>query len=169
MKAILPKVPVSNGRNYADGKETVDTYNVVGLYRGVMVPVVTARAYMGRSAQASTVYASIWVSLGPRLSEDKQCVYFDNSTGGSGSAGGGGYHKVSAAIGDAIASAGIELYGDVYGKRYDYVDGQRVEQPENLKQRAYIGRVGDSAIKAALLAIGRAVLGSRAKLLVINN
>ena len=62
-----------------------------------------ARCYMGRPASASTVYASIWIQ--------SSGIY----TSGKGKAGGYGYHKESAAIGDAIKSAGIELSKDIEG------------------------------------------------------
>lgn len=155
MKAKIVTIS-SNGKNYGGNKEMIDCWNVVGKYKGKIVNVATCRAYMGRSRNASVVYASIWVWTDPHLSEDGERVYFSTSTSGTGSAGGWGYHKLSAAVGDAISSAGIELYGDVYGR-------------EDKKTRAYIGGVGDSAIHDALLAIGRAVLGGRAKLTVIHN
>ena len=99
MKATLVK-EVSNAKNYADKKETVHTYNVItdGLEN-----VITARCYMGRSASASTVYASIWI---------KSPGYHSS---GKGEASGYGYHKGSAAIGAAIESAGISLDTDISG------------------------------------------------------
>lgn len=124
--ATLPPVGLSNGKNLSQSKETVSTYSVIvidpkcdpaGLAakRQHMRELITVRVYMGRSRNASTVYASIWVN-GPLW------------TSGHGSAGGYGYHKASAAIGDAIRSAGIVLSSDING-------------------------CGDSAVESALRAI----------------
>ena len=99
MKATLER-EVSNAVNYGDKKETTRTYNVI---TDGLANVITARCYMGRSASASTVYASIWI----------------NSPGyhssGKGKASGYGYHKESAAIAAAIESAGITLDQSIEG------------------------------------------------------
>ena len=126
MKATIGK-QVSSAVNYGDKKELIKTFNVVtdGLKE-----VITVRCYMGRSASASTVYASIWVNAP------------DIHTSGKGKAGGYGYHKASAAIGDAINSAGITLDTDISG-------------------------VGNSAILDALTAIANA-LGFERVLIVEN-
>jgi hypothetical protein len=164
MKAVI-KSQVSNGRNYGNEKELVDIFNVVGKVNGELRDVVCCRAYMGRSSSASVVYASIWVHS-PGV-----------STSGKGSAGGGGYHKVSAAIGDAISSAGIELYGDVYegSNRYCYAEKRAYTDAElkarsrkAMTKRAHIGGVGDSAIESALFAIAKAA-GAKGKLLLVRN
>ena len=82
-----------------DNKELVSAYSlVVRLPSGEMREVVTVKCYMGRSASASVVYAVLWV----RCADGEW-------TSGSGSAGGYGYHRESAAIASAISSAGIEL------------------------------------------------------------
>ena len=82
-----------------DNKELVSAYSlVVRLPSGDMREVITARCYMGRSASASVVHAVLWV----RCADGEW-------TSGSGSAGGSAYHKESAAIADAVRSAGIEL------------------------------------------------------------
>ena len=126
MKAII-KENVSNAVNYGDKKELIKTFNVVtdGLKE-----VITVRCYMGRSASASTVYASIWVNAP------------DIHTSGKGKAGGYGYHKASAAVADAISSAGITLDTNISG-------------------------VGNSAIRDALTAIANA-LGFERVLIVEN-
>ncbi len=88
----------SNARR-PDNKELVSVYSlVVRLPSGDMREVITVSCYMGRSASASVVYAVLWV----------RCAD-GHWTSGSGSAGGYGYHKESAAIASAISSAGIEL------------------------------------------------------------
>lgn len=121
-----------NANNYGNKKELVGAYSVVGTLKGQLKEIVCCRSYMGRSRSASTVYASVWVKL-----------QSGEWTSGKGSAGGYGYHKESAAIGYAIASAGIELS--------DAIDGR-----------------GDSAIDAALLAIGR-MAGGEGELLLIRH
>jgi hypothetical protein len=82
-----------------DNKELVSAYSlVVRLPSGELREVITVKCYMGHSTSASVVHAVLWV----------KCA--DNHwTSGSGHAGGYGYHKESAAISDAISSAGIEL------------------------------------------------------------
>lgn len=82
-----------------DNKELVSAYSlVVRMPSGELREVVTVKCYMGGSASASVVYAVMWVRC-----KDGEW------TSGSGSAGGYGYHKESAAIADAVRSAGIEL------------------------------------------------------------
>lgn len=121
----------SNGKNHGDKRELVSAYSVIALIGCELREVVTARAYMGRSASASTVYASIWVS--------GKGVY----TAGSGSAGGYGYHKESAAFAAAIRSAGIELDADIAGR-------------------------GEGAMRDAFEAIARAI-GARGKLITVSH
>lgn len=116
MKAKIVK-PAQNARNYGGEKEQVSTWTVTAVRAGNIEYPVSARCWMGRSRNASTVYASIWVH-GRGV-----------ETAGSGNAGGWGYHKESAAIGEAIKSAGIELYGSPYAPRRD--------EPTDFTKRAY--------------------------------
>lgn len=116
--------------NYGVEKELISSWNVVVNSAEGLKNIITARCYMGRSASASTVYASVWVN-GP-----------DHFTNGTGKAGGYGYHKQSAAIAEAIRSAGIELDKDIAG-------------------------VGDSAIEEALEAIASALGFDNC--LIVNN
>jgi hypothetical protein len=67
---------------------------------------------------------------------------------GQGQAGGGGYHKASAAMAAAVEDAGIVLRGDVYWRK-------------STKDVARIGGVGESAMLEALQAIARAATGKR--------
>lgn len=127
---------VYNAANMHGQKECVNSWIVNVIHKGEIVSPVRAFCWMGRSSNATTVYASIWVH-GKKI-----------ETTGSGSVGGCGYHKESAAIQEAIASAGIELYDAETGKR------------------AYIDGVGDSAIHHALEAIARA-LGYRGKVSIV--
>lgn len=168
----------SNGKNLSGDKETMDTYNVIALYKGHLTEVVNCRVYMSRSRTASMVHASIWVRVGLTLAEDKQRVYATDTLSGHGAAGGYGYHKASAAIGSAIDSAGIELYGSPYdgSYRWDH-DSNRERTAEEIaaivkkesKKRAHIGGVGDSAVESALKAIAHAVVGKKVKLLLVRN
>lgn len=150
-----------NAINYGGQKETVSKFVVMDKNGKEFVD---CRVYIGRSRYASRVYASIWVN--------GNGVY----TSGKGSAGGYGYHKESAAIQDAIGSAGIELYGDVYDHSHRWNYGENRENtPAEIaaikrrlaKNRAYIGGVGDCAVKAALLAIAKAA-GLKGKPLFVS-
>lgn len=144
MKATLPKQDVSNGKNRSNEKELVSYWKVIAYSKGEFHEPVDCRCWMGRSNSASTVYASIWIR------DDRNQRWY----AGNGSAGGYGYHKESAAIQEALTSAGVELRGDVYGRNGD------------SKQVAHIDGVGESAIKSAMEAIARA-LGFR-KFTVVN-
>lgn len=103
MKATLPKADhISNGLNYGSEKETTYTFVVVAHHKGDLKEVLACRCYMGRSRNAETVYASIW-TFGPKW------------LSGTGKAGGWGYCKTSAAINEAIRSAGIKLDKGIHG------------------------------------------------------
>ena len=119
MKATFGKME-NSAVNYGNKKELISSWDVIVDDNGKLANIITARCYMGRSANASTMYASIWIY------DEK------HHTSGSGKAGGYGYHKESAAIAEAIKSAGITLDKDISG-------------------------VGDSAIEDALRAIASAL------------
>lgn len=133
---------LSNAKNYAREKELVSRYLVID--KKTEKVVIDCRCYMGRSSNSSQVYASIWVHSIKPLGEDADG--FTTYTSGRGMAGGYGYHKESAAVDDAIASAGFTLFGSAsgYGDKHDF------------KKSCHIAGVGDSAIKTALLAIAYA-------------
>ncbi len=99
MNATLGEA-VNNAINYGDKKELIKVYNVI---TDGLANIIIARCYMGRSANASTVYASIWINAPGYHSS------------GKGKANGYGYHKESAAIGAAIESAGITLDQSIDG------------------------------------------------------
>lgn len=141
LKAVFT-VQADNAVNHGHNLEQVARYLVVD--KKTEKTVVDARCWMGRSRSASTVKASIWISLSDKKRPDG---WEWAETSGSGSAGGYGYHKISAAIGDAMDSAGVELYGTPYAGARDAVD---------MKTRAYINGVGESAIRSAVLAIAYA-------------
>ena len=130
MKATLGNEN-SNAINYGNKKELVNSWNVIVNSNDGLKNIITVRCYMGRSANASTMYASIWIY------DEK------HHASGSGKAGGYGYHKASAAISEAIKSAGIELDKNIAG-------------------------AGESAIEQALGAIAYA-LGYYVSFLVVKN
>lgn len=127
MKATIHK-QVSNARNYSGEKELCRGMYVIGTRNGKLDEVVTARFWMGRSASASVVHCSVWVRCDPHW------------TSGKGKAGGGGYHKMSAALQEALSDAGITL-----------------DEP--------IDGCGDSAMEKALEAVARAA-GIEGELLI---
>lgn len=112
---------VRNGKNLANGKETIRRTIVVAKRGPEWSVPIDVRWYMGRSNHASVVYCTVWLG--------------QNS--GTGKAGGYGYHKESAAFGDALGSAGVTL--------------TRAGREANHE----IHGVGDSAIRSALEAIMR--------------
>ena len=93
----------SNAINYGNKKELIRSWNVIVNSDDGLKNIITVRCYMGRSTNASTVYASIWIY------NEK------HHTSGTGKAGGYGYHKQSAAIADAIESAEITLNENIAG------------------------------------------------------
>lgn len=103
--------PKHNAKNLSGEKEVTDQWTVVAdIPKGGLYPIVVARCYMGRSSQASVVYASIW-------------VHSIEYPSGHGKAGGYGYCKCSAAMGDAIRSAGIELSHRISGGGMQAIEG----------------------------------------------
>jgi hypothetical protein len=99
MIATLPTTEHHNAVNHSGKKEITDVF-ILTTKEGAELE---ARCWMGRSRTASTVYAAFWI-YGPNI-----------SLSGKGSAGGYGYHKASAAIEEAIKSAGITLDVDIHG------------------------------------------------------
>jgi hypothetical protein len=144
MKAKIIKPGQFNAMQ-PNNKETVNTLQVVTIVKGEIKEVITARFYMGRSSQASVVYCCLWVG---------------GVCSGKGNAGGYGYHKESAALDEAITSAGIELYGS------PYTSGTPKTRPYNdekidYKRRASINGCGSTAMVDALTDIARDILGHR--------
>ena len=136
MKAVLPvnDSEYQNGKNYGDTKEKTSHWLVID--KKTERTIIDCRVYMGRSANSSQVYASIWI-MGNG--------YY---IAGHGQAGGYGYHKASAAIAIALSSAGIKLFGHAYlphGTKPDF------------KRYVDIGGVGESACRMAFNAIAYAL------------
>lgn len=90
---------VLNAVNHDGRRHRVNALRFVA--KDTLDTIVEARWWMGKSASASVVYCSVWVY--PPLATGAP------STSGRGSAGGCGYHKESAALEDAFASAGVKF------------------------------------------------------------
>ena len=107
MIVVLPAPEIISNARTPTNKETVSSWSVIALDSSrpaePLREIVTVRWYMGRSSGASVVYCCIW-TLSPQWSS------------GSGKAGGYGYHKASAALQDAIDSAGIKLSSRIDGR-----------------------------------------------------
>lgn len=154
MKALITK-PEQFNASTPQNKETVNTLTVLAAVKGEIKEIISARFYMGCSAQASVVYCCLWVH---------------NKCSGKSNAGGYGYHKESAALAGAITSAGIELYGTPYkaGKQktekhtqYNHETKQydTIVEKISYSRKASISGCGSTAMVDALTDIARDVLG----------
>lgn len=109
-----PLKPAENGRNYGGDKRLLTALSAVALYVDneaglpTMKEVVTARIYGAKSGNGSRNYASLWI----------RPVHYGSGlhSSGHGWAGGGGYHRPSAALSEAISSAGWSLSEDIDGR-----------------------------------------------------
>ena len=146
MRAIFNDGEFRNAK-YLD-KETVQTIEVMVRTRSGMENPVSVKVQMGRSRNASKVYASIWIS-GREVSRS-----------GAGSAGGYGYCKTSAAICDALGSAGVQL---VSTKSNTYPDRPTRKRGERL----HFGGCGMQAVRDALSAIVRS-MGYRGEIMILG-
>lgn len=153
MRAILPAVETSNA-SQPQNKETINAWVALANTKDGIKELVTVRWYMGRAASASVVYCCIWVH--------GKSFWMS----GKGSAGGCGYHKSSAALQDAIISAGIKLVGSPYqgaSATYEQSDRQedgsykRVLHKQDFKKECHIGGCGDTASEDAIKAICEAL------------
>ena len=131
-----------------DNKELVSAYSlVVRIPSGALREVITVRCYMGRSASASVIHAVMRVKCAD-----------GHWTSGSGSAGGYGYHKESAAIASAISSAGIELQ-----------DLDSTDDSKHLPKHYFdLGGTGTSYYPQVFEAIARAA-GYRGRALLVSH
>ena len=100
-----------------DKRETINTRNLIAFRDDKFYNLATVRWYMGRSSSASKIYCTLWVMphCMPIELNDSMCA-------GSGSAGGGGYCKQSAAFYDAMCNAGIKADQDVSGRGMSAVE-----------------------------------------------
>lgn len=153
MRAILSTTEVSNAAQ-PQNKETINTWVALANTKDGIKELTTVRWYMSRASSASTVYCCIWVH--------GKTFWMS----GKGSAGGYGYHKPSAALQDAITSAGIQLVGSPYqGTKATYEqterqeDGtyKRVTYKQDFKRECSIGGCGDTASEDAIKAICEAL------------
>ena len=100
MKAIIKTAHSKNISNQAlnarDKQALIHQYTVLGIVDGEIRSLAEARIYMSASRSAERMTAILW-------------VHGKNYACGSGYAGGCGYHKPSAAVGNAIDAAGFEL------------------------------------------------------------
>ena len=126
----------NNARNLHGEKILADRYRLLAVADGERVQgeplaeLAQLDIYEGKSRNASTVYASAWV---------KACGDWRS---GRGSAGGYGYCKASAAAAEALQAAGVRLTST---------------DAEGRERRSDIGGAGESAIFAALFAVGVAL------------
>lgn len=142
LRAVLSDKPLSNAKRY-DNKELVRSYTLIACVAGDWRELVNVRCWMGRSRTASTVYCALWVD-----GNDSKGIHWCS---GSGSAGGYGYDKCSAAIEGALHSAGVKLFGKPSHLAASTNGVFDADKP------AHIGGAGDSAVEAALYAIGEAM------------
>ena len=104
MKAIFDQQKhLDNAKNMNGEKELVRRIVVVDD-AGSKRTIVDCRFYMGRRSNAPNVYCSIWAN--GHINNERLWL------SGHGKAGGGGYHKPSAAMQNAITAAGFTLTDD---------------------------------------------------------
>ena len=145
MRATFTK-EVHNAINYGDKKPLLARHVLID--KKTEREIVDCRTY----GAGATVYCSIW--LASVKQEKRPAGWIHGSTSGKGSAGGYGYHKSSAAVANAIKSAGIVLTGYPYGHPVNS-DTPALTRAL-LKKPAHIGGCGDESIRCALLAIAYA-------------
>ena len=145
MRATFTK-EVHNAINYCDKKPMLERHVLID--KKTEREIVDCRTY----GAGVTVYCSVWVKWIKENKRPADWVY--GSTSGTGSAGGYGYHKSSAAVASAIRSAGIVLTGYPYGRPVNS-DTPALTRAL-LKKPAHIGGCGDESIRCALLAIAYA-------------
>lgn len=110
---------------------------------GELVEAITVRTYYNpRGSGLQPVRACVWIKPAPGFSESGGFLT------GRGSAGGCGYHKESAAIAEAVAHAGVKLWGKCY---------QYGGEPVDFKKEIHFGGTGSSAYEEIFKAIARAV------------
>jgi len=155
MKAIRTKANQFNAQQPANSKEVINTLTALTVIKGEIKELAVTRFYMSRSSNASVVYCCLW-------------LHGNNGASGKGNAGGWGYHKESAALQEAITSAGIELFGTPYksGKQrteshWNGTTGKTEVTPIDYKRKARIGGCGSRAMEDALTDICRDILGHK--------
>lgn len=120
MKAqLLANHGIHRAKNYNRDKMLITAIVVTDKISGRKI--VDCRVYIGKSNAAGTMCCSIW-------------VYGEHLYTGLGKAGGGGYHKASAAMYEALHNAGWSVSEPISG-------------------------CGDGAMRDAAMAVAKAVLG----------
>lgn len=134
IRAIFSAAAPSNAQQ--PDTPMVGAWSLIVKHKGELREVVTVRTYYNRKGTGmQPVRACIWVNG------------VDNWRSGKGSASGCGYHKASAAVADAVKSAGITLYGDPYAR----------ERKSSYSINAlHFGGTGESAYREIFTAIARA-------------
>ena len=114
--------------------------SLVAKRNGGMSEVITVRTYFNEKGSGmNPVKACVWISRADGSGESS----------GLGSASGCGYHKESAAIAEALGSAGVSLFGNLYPR---YGDSTRVD----YKKQIHFGGTGASAYREIFEAVARA-------------
>lgn len=116
---FLPQAPKGSkpARNFNGEKELINRYVVIAKTDAAephkrWLELIDCRAWMSyKSDGAAPVYASIWIH------DNKS----DTHASGTGTARGYGYHKVSAAVQDAITAAGVKLAKPIDGVGEDAI------------------------------------------------
>jgi hypothetical protein len=98
---ITPKDGI-NARAHRKENNFLESYKLVAIYKSELVEIADLRIY-GTNAKN---YSCLWVH------DKKNNIYCS----GSGSAGGYGYHRPSAASSEAFQTAGIELSESISGR-----------------------------------------------------
>jgi hypothetical protein len=160
IRAKLPLIPanITTGA-HSYNKQNAVTFKVID--KKTEKTIVHCVVSSGNAKSSSVVYADLWVSCIKDNKIPKKGLYIQKSEldigtvkfnrtyninylSGKGSAGGGGYDKVSQAIQNSIEDCGISLYGTPYPSR-----------PEvDFKKLCCIGGTGEH--ESALLAIAYA-------------
>ena len=143
LRAILGATPAENARQPDTALSSA--WSLVVRHGGELAEAVTVRTYYSpRGSGMQPVRACIWISA-PRGSGAAW-------RSGRGSAGGCGYHKESAAIADAVRSAGVTLQGEPAG-RYRPAGSAPVDRSRPFD----FGGTGDSYYRDIFEAIARAM------------
>ena len=108
--------PQDNYRNY-ESKEKINCYELIGIADNKGISLAKIRWYMGRSSSAMTVYCYVFVHSHAMPVEHNM-----SWATGSGTAGGGGYCKQSAAFYEAISDAGIKFDEEIHGRGLSVVE-----------------------------------------------
>ena len=125
--------------------------SLIATRNGELREVITVRTYFSeRGTGMQPVRACVWIVP----AGDGQWIT------GRGDAGGCGYHKESAAIADALDSAGVQIWGELYPRH----DAPRAD----YKKRVSFGGTGSSGYADIFKAIARAA-GYRGRMVWVSH